>query len=246
MSKSKSLVLNCFSPPVMLATLAIEGSLAGYALWRYKLTSVTKLIVALLLALGTFQLAEYLVCTGYGANAENWSRLGFVAITALPPLGVHIMHELAGKPKRALVNTAYATMAGFMVFFLTYKTAFIGHQCTGNYVIFQLGNQISGLYSMYYYGWLFVGITLGIHWANELREQGKASIKKLETVKALLIGYLVFLVPVAVANTIRPETRRGIPSIMCGFAVLLAMILALYILPRVGEIRDRTAATIAK
>jgi hypothetical protein len=54
---------------------------------------------------------------------------------------------------------------------------------------------------------------------------------------AMVVGYLVFLVPTALANTVAPETRRGIPSIMCGFAVLFALILAVYITPRIGRLR---------
>lgn len=235
MKKQTGTQFNCFSPPVMLATLLVEFTLAVYAVWRYKLNEATRLIVALLVGLATFQLAEYFVCTGAGPQALPWSRLGFAAITTLPPLGIHLMHVLANKPNRRLVMSAYASMVAFMGYFMLASTAFTGHQCTGNYVIFQLGNQASGLYALYYYGWMFTGMTLGMHWANQLQAKGKQFVKRLQSVRAFIIGYLVFLVPVAVANTVAPETRRGIPSIMCGFAVLLALILAGYILPRVAE-----------
>ncbi len=225
----------------MVATLVIELSLAAYTIWRYKMSTVTRLITALLVALATFQLAEYYVCTG-GSHAEQWSRLGFVAITALPPMGLHLMHVIAGKPNRKLVGFGYGTMVGFSAFFLASQAAFIGHQCTGNYVIFQFSPNVTGAYGMYYYGWLLAGIGLGFHWVNELREQGKFYLKRLESVRALVAGYFVFLVPTAIANTIRPETRRGIPSVMCGFAVLLALILALYILPRMAEKKTPAAA----
>jgi hypothetical protein len=239
MSKDSGVQFNCFSPPVMLATLTIETVLAIYTVWRYKMTVLTRLAVTALAGLAVFQLSEYFVCTGYGLHAEQWSRLGFVAITVLPPLGLHILHELAGKPRRRLVLSAYATMAGFMGVFLTYHAAFIGHQCTGNYVIFQIGPKLGGLYYMYYLGWLFTAITLGAHWANGLMDQkGKTARKQLETVRALIVGYLVFLVPMALASIVSPSSRRGIPSIMCGFAVLFALILALYILPRAAEVKQ--------
>jgi hypothetical protein len=244
MSQRKSTQFNCFSPPVMLATLAIEFVLAAYTIWRYKMNTIVRLVTIALVSLATFQLAEYFVCTGYGLHAQQWSRVGFVAITALPPLGLHIMHELAGKPRRRLVATAYASMAGFMAFFLTYHTAFIGHQCTGNYVIFQIGDSMAGIYGLYYYGWLFAGVSLGLHWTSQLTKKG--SIKKLQAVKGLIIGYLVFLVPTALANTVRPETRRGIPSVMCGFAVIFALILALYILPKAATAKQRLAEKYAK
>jgi hypothetical protein len=236
--KKQGVRLNCFSPPVMLATLATEFFLALYTVWRYKLSDLTRLVVMTLVMLATFQLAEYFVCTGYGIRAEQWSRVGFVAITALPPLGLHIIHTLAGKPGRKLVYTSYATMAGFMAFFMTYHGAFIGHQCTGNYVIFQIGYRAGGLYGLYYYGWLFTGIMLAARWANEQMEKGLKGRTKLEMLRAMIIGYLVFLVPTALSNTVRPETRRGIPSIMCGFAVLFALILTIYILPRIAEAKS--------
>lgn len=212
-----------------------ETSMAIYTIWRYKMTVLTRLVVTLLVSLATFQLAEYYVCTGPGPQAIPWSRLGFVAITTLPPLAIHIMHILADKPGRRLVIGAYASMAGFVAFFLASPAAFAGHQCTGNYVIFQFSEKVTGIYSIYYYGWLFTGIALGYRWTSELKVKCKTTCKQLQSVQGLILGYLVFLVPVAIANTIKPQTRRGIPSIMCGFAILLALILTLYILPRVAE-----------
>lgn len=237
MKRQKGVVLNCFSPPVMIATFTIEILLAVYTVWRYKMTVLTRLVTATLICLAIFQLAEYHVCTGFGSHAMAWSRLGFVAITILPPLGLHILHVLAGKPGRKVVGAAYATMAVFIVFFLTYHAAFIGHQCTGNYVIFQMGPRAGGLYGLYYYGWLLSALALGWRWANQLQAKGKKALRQLQTVQALIIGYLVFLVPTALANTVKPETRHGIPSVMCGFAVLFALILGFYILPRAAEKR---------
>jgi hypothetical protein len=226
----------------MLATLTTETALAIYTVWRYKMTTASRLITGIFLSLAAFQLAEYFVCTGYGLRAEQWSRLGFVMITLLPPLGLHLMHVLAKKPKRRLVTASYVSMAAYIGVFMFYRTAFNGHQCTGNYVIFQIGAQLGGLYYLYYFSWLAAGIGLGAHWANQLVEKGQAVRRQLESVRGLIVGYLVFLVPVALANTVRPQTRRGIPSIMCGFAVILAFILAAYILPRAGELKQTVPA----
>jgi hypothetical protein len=216
MSKQSSTTFNCFSPPVMLVTLLIEFAAAIYTLYRYKMNTTGRLVVGLLASLATFQLAEYHVCTGYGINAEQWSRLGYASITLLPALGIHLLYVLAQKPSRRVVYAAYGTMAGFVAYFMTYSTAFIGYKCTGNYVIFQIGVGPAIAYGMYYYGWLLAAIILGMRWANDL---------------------MVFLVPTALAKTVKPETRQGIPSIMCGFAVIFALILAGYLLPRAGEMR---------
>lgn len=231
-----STTLYCFSPPVMVATMVIEVCLMVYTVWRYKLTPMTRLIVASVAALAVFQLCEYHVCTGYGSSAVHWSRAGYVAITLLPPLGLHLLHVLAGKSGRKLVALAYVSMAGFVAYFLTYNAAFIGYQCTGNYVIFQIGAWPALAYGAYYYGWLLTAIVLGVRWV--LQAKGHAAAKRAKTIEALIIGYLVFLLPTAIVNSVKPETRRGIPSIMCGFAVLFALILVLYIMPKLGQRRS--------
>ncbi|MGH7241028.1 MAG: hypothetical protein ACREGB_01895 [Candidatus Saccharimonadales bacterium] len=238
MSK-RAVQFNCFSSPVMLATFAIETILAAYTVWRYKFTPLMKLVTMSLLALGFFQLAEYHVCTGgEGLNAADWSRAGFVAITLLPPLGLHILHVLANKKSRWLIPVAYTSMIAFVSFFLFSSEAFDGYACTGNYVIFQIGHGSAIVYGLYYYGWLLAALLLGARWANQLAtKKSVEGHRRLEAVRGLMVGYLVFLVPTAAANTINPETRRGIPSVMCGFAVLFALILTLYILPRLAERR---------
>jgi len=233
----KSVTYNCFSPPVMLATFGIETVLAAYTLVRYKLDTYGKLAVALLLALAAFQLCEYHVCGGWGVRASEWSRAGYAAITLLPALGLHLLYVLANKPGRRLVAAAYVSMAAFIAYFTVVPHVFHGYACTGNYVIFQIGMKPAIAYGLYYYGWIAVAITQGVRWANELKRQGRERARNL-SIQALVLGYLVFLVPTALANSVKPETRRGIPSIMCGFAVLFAFILALYILPKMATRRS--------
>jgi hypothetical protein len=235
--KTKTTTLNCFSPPVKLTTLVTESILTVYTLVRYRMSPITRLATITLISLATFQLSEYFVCTGYGLEAEQWSRLGFVMITTLPAVGIHIMHQLAHKQERKYVYATYFGMSAFMIFFLTYHAAFIGHECTGNYVIFQMGPLGTALYSLYYYGLLLSGIFLGVKWANEIKAKGPKFHSQLQTVRALIIGYLVFLVPTALAYSIKPEDRKAIPSIMCGFAVIYALILTVYILPKATEYR---------
>ena len=224
--------LNCFSPPVMLATFIVELVLAAYSLWRYRWDMVTRLAVVMVVSLAAFQISEYFVCGGASLSAVAWARTGYVAITLLPPLGIHLLHVLAAKPQRRLVYFSYLSAALFIGYFLSYHQAFTGYACTGNYVIFQLAVHSGLAYGAYYYGWLMSTLFLAVYWLRE-KQAGLAPYRR-QTIAALLVGYLVFLVPTAIANTVKPETRQGIPSVMCGFAVLFALILVFYILPRVG------------
>ena len=221
----------------MLASFTIETVLALYTVVRYKLDVLGKLVLVSLLALAIFQLCEYHVCGGWGVRASEWSRGGFAAITLLPPLGLHILHVLANKPKRKLIAFAYVTMLGFVAYFTVVPNVFAGYACTGNYVIFQIGLRPAIVYGLYYYGWLVTAIVLGVAWAQQIKRQASEHKPRLIAVQALIIGYLIFLVPTALANSVKPSTRQGIPSIMCGFAVLFAGILAFFIMPRLGKRR---------
>jgi hypothetical protein len=180
--------------------------------------------------LAVFQLAEYMVCGGLGINGLDWSRLGFVAITLLPPLGLHILYELAGKQNKSLLFAAYGTAAAFVAYFLFATTAFEGNQCLGNYVIFLLPTTMSWLYVAFYYGWLVAVGLLGLKFAASAKTAKQRSVLRL-----YLFGYAALLLPTITISLLFPEVQSGVPSIMCGFAVLLALIVGLVVMPKAGK-----------
>lgn len=227
----KSDRLYCFSPPVMLATFVIEIVLAAYAIWKYRSEKVTRLIVAILVLLAVFQLAEYNVCEGaFGVDSLTWSRIGYGAISLLPALGIHAISVIARKPSRLLVPAAYGLAIGFALFFM-----FIGHGltssvCGGNYVIFQTAPQASWFYAFFYYGFEIAATWLGFLYAARAKQPG---VRK--ALRGLAIGYLCLLVPTTTVNILYPDTLYAIPSVMCGFAVILALILGFYVLPNATQ-----------
>lgn len=218
----------CFSPPVMIATFMIEIGLALYVSWRYKLTAITKLAISILFFLAVFQLAEYNVCEGsFGINSLGWARLGYVAITMLPPLGFHLATRLAGQKRHRAVTFAYASGIAFALFFAFSGDGITSPACLGNYVIFKAAPGSAWLYSLYYYGWLIASTTYAFRQAGHGLEDHQA-----RALKALAVGYLAFILPTTTVNVIDPSTIEGIPSIMCGFAVILAIVLAGEVLPQ--------------
>lgn len=232
--KRTSNTFYCFSPPVMLATFLIEVGFALYIIWRYKLTTISRLVVLILLSLATFQGAEYMLCGGMGVYGGVWSKLGYSAISLLPPLGLHLAYTIAGKRSLALIISAYATAAIF-VFYFTFLTGSVsGYTCYANYVVFQ-GDYIWGtaLYALYYYGWLLTGVwaclRLGSLTKNHLQRYA---------LYWLAAGYSAFIIPTTLANIIDPSTISGIPSIMCGFAVILAFILTLKVTPSAAHEKE--------
>lgn len=236
-NKKSPLKLYCFSPPVMIATFVLE--IAG-ALWvwlKYKTDKLSRLIIALLVFLALFQPAEANVCEGWmGLSGDFWSRLGFISISMLPPLGVHLavslLNHQAKKPRfQQLPTVAYLTGALFIGFFLFGSASVVFDQCLGNYVIFKVGATAAEAYGFYYYGWLLVGLWL-CFWVAKQQEQAQR-----RALHALGLGYLLFMVPTTAVNLVNPATIDGIPSIMCGFAVLLAIALVTGVAPRILKAR---------
>lgn len=220
----------CFSPPVMIVTFVIELVLLVAVLLTRKKSKNTSLVILILGALAFFQLCEYFVCGGFGINGATWSRLGFISITTLPPLGLHLIHRIAGKRSTLLVPTGYLLMALWIVVFGFTEAAFNSHACTGNYVIFDLKDAVGYLYSAYYYGLLLAGIVAAIKYGHDSKKKYTR-----EALYGMIVGYVAFMLPTAIVNTLNPATLKGIPSIMCGFAILFALLLYGYIVPRITE-----------
>lgn len=221
----------CFSPPVMLATFLIEFTFAAYTIWRYKMDTVRRLAVGMLIALGLFQLAEYMVCGGLGWTGIEWARVGYGAITLLPAMGIHLVVTLAGKKKQLLVGTAYATCIAFVLIYLIGENAVSANTCTANYAVFDTIRASVWPFAAYYYGWLLIGTTLAWQWSNQMP-------KRRTALRGMAIGYAAFILPTTAFNIIDPSTTKAIPSIMCGFAVIYAFTLMIKVLPNSCTVRN--------
>lgn len=214
----------------MIATFAIEICLAVYTLFRYGLTPITRIATGILACLAVFQLAEFNICEGsLGLTSEAWSRLGFVAITLLPPMGIHLATKLAGDKQRSLVIGGYALSAAFAGYFLLASNSLSGSVCNGNYVIFEMAKGSGLLYGLYYYALLIIAVVYA--WNNAGRLQNNHS-NRARALKALAVGYMAFMIPTTAVNLANPGTISAIPSIMCGFAIVLALFLAGEVLPQ--------------
>ncbi|MCU0667554.1 MAG: hypothetical protein MUF85_02965 [Patescibacteria group bacterium] len=212
----------------MIATFMLEIAMAVYVIFNYRHLFVARLITATLLCLGSFQLAEWMVCQGaMGISSMGWAKIGFVAISFLPPLGIHISNSIAGKKNNKLIATGYGLAVVFSGYFLFATRGISDSICGGNYVIFQLAPGAVNMFSGYYYMMLLIGTGIALYYSVKTKD---TNIKS--ALQWMSIGYISFMLPTVLAVIRYPSASSGIPSIMCGFAVLLALILVLFVLPR--------------
>lgn len=232
MQRTTKNTLFCFSPPVMLATIVIELGLLIWSIIKYKWSATLALVSAILFSLAMFQIAEFRTCGKVlGQAGLTWSHVGYIFITLLPPLGLHLISAIAKKKPTVLHWVADVSAALLVVIFGFIPSSIYYAVCSGNYVIFKLHYSLGFVYGVYYLGFLFAGIILA---ASSMRN---AKHDQYSALLWMTIGYLVFLVPTGVANMLNPATTQGVPSIMCGFAVFYALILAFRILPQATKVR---------
>jgi len=212
--------LNCFSPEVMLITFIVEFILAIYVLIKYKLSPFNRAAVMLLFFLGMFQLAEFQICQGNGN--DFWLRVGLVSITLLPVIGLYMISEVTGK--KSILKAAYMIALLYVGYFTLVADSIKGAYCGGNYIIFDIPSVIYQFYGFYYFGFLFFAI-----W--EAWESIKENKKLKEIMTWFIIGYLSFITPMGIFYIFSEKARGAVESIMCGFAIILALIVVFKIVP---------------
>jgi len=129
--------------------------------------------------------------------------------------------------KPHFLKLGYATAAAFILYFVFVPKSISAAICGGNYVIFNAANDFYRLYGFYYLGFLLLGIWESIDKMKSLRDE--TYVKTL--LQWLIVGYLSFMAPMGLAYLLFPETRNAVASIMCGFALVFAFILASKIVP---------------
>ena len=214
----------CFSPLVMIMTFLLELVLLLYVVGKGVKHRVGRLIVLMLAGLGLFQLAEYGICEEFLFSGEVWSTIGFVSITALPPLGLDLINSAAGKKPNLMVYSGYILMGVWFGIFLSGE-AISNFTCGGNYIIFHLRESVTGWYGIYYYALLVLGVISAFIYSFGVDKLVK------NVLYSLIIGYAAFMIPTSLVSLTFKGTAQAAPSIMCGFAVTFAVILVFVTLP---------------
>jgi len=220
----------CFSPLVMIVTVIVEVLLALFILFKLRKNTTVWLGFAIIVLLAVFQLAEYAICTALGLSEDWWGRIGFSAITLLPPLGLHLVYSVKGIKISRMLILAYLSALIWIVMFLQ-GYVINGQQCTTNYLIFDMKDRLGGAFFFFYYFWLLYATTKAV----EYRKSKDISKQSRKSLTWFLVGYAAFIVPATIIWLFFEQASKGLPSIMCGFAIILAIILGTKVIPAASD-----------
>lgn len=215
---------NGYSPLLSLLTGLFEVGVAVWALTGPGRIAVLRPVAALLVCLAGYQFLEILVCND--PEAILFARLGFIDVVWLPPLGlwlVAVFHALDGRasvwPRRIALAT-FAIASGLSVWIAVDRTFVATTVCDVVIASYKHGSDWHHLYGALYELGLG-GIVFGGIWQSANLDDPVLRRHAGE----LAAGTAAFMV-LAMLTQIVGKLDPSLPSLMCHYALILAVLLA--------------------
>jgi len=209
-----------YSPVLALVSGVLELAAAAYALSGPGRKRVLRPVAAILLLLAGYQFAEVAVCAH--PAVPFFSRLAYLVITWLPPLGLWLAAVLDAGRIKALGGLAavYAAAAAGFSAWIAVDGGVVGRSvCETVLARYFPGAPFDVAYAVYYQTGL-VAVVFGSGIAMASAGEGVAR-KHLAN---LQLGVLGFIFPSLAVRLLDSGPGRGdaLPSVMCHFALVLA------------------------
>jgi len=176
-------------------------------------------ICFILILLQLYQLSEFMICIEIDPNITG--RIAFVSITFLPPSGHYLTSKTVNwKYKDDLVWFGFGIL--FSLYYIFTPDAIELVSCNPFYAVYEY--KMATLYGWYYLGIIFWSLILMLRFVIK-----NFNIPQKRTVGLILLGYIACLVPVGIMiYLVDPKYGSAVPSIMCKYAIVLAILLFIY------------------
>lgn len=212
-----------YSPTLAIATAIFEISIAVWALRGPGRRPIIRTTSAILILLAAYQMVEVLVCSRapiYGFMPQ----MAFIVVTWLPPLGLLLIAQLSSRQTQVNYAISYfmLAVAFSIVVWIAFDDRFVADSvCNVVYAKYTTPHPRFQIYSWFYWLGLFGMVAL-----SALGVRNSQDTEQQRLLKSVLLGSLGFIVPgVIVTNFVAPA-QGALPSILCHFALVLAVFLA--------------------
>lgn len=216
-----------YSPIVGMATAGFELAVAVWALLGRGRSDILRITAAILIFLAGYQIAEVLICAvdpAYGILP----RLAFADVTWLPPLGLLLCARLFTPRSRVASAAAYAMLAagvGIMAWIALDPGFVTSSVCSTVFARYTHTLPRFLVYSGFYWVGLLGMVGFSAYGARAARDAGaRRQFAELRT------GSVGFILPSLVVTWFVPTANGALPSIMCHFALVLAVFLTRLVL----------------
>lgn len=212
-----------YSPILAIGTAVFEVSVAIWALRGPGRRPIIRTTSAILLLLAAYQIVEVLVCSR-APMTGFMPQMAFIVVTWLPPLGLLLIAHLS--PSQSQLNYAISyfmlAVALSIVIWIALDDRFVSDSvCNVVYAKYSTPMPRLQIYSWFYWLGLLGMIVLPVLGARNSKDPNQQRLLRI-----VLIGSLGFIVPAVITNRFVPPAQGALPSIMCHFALVLAVCLA--------------------
>ena len=208
----------CFTPTISLATAITEWVLALILITSFRKSKLTPYFSIILMLLGIYQFTEFMLC--FSANLI-WVRVGFIAYSFLPVLGLHATLFYLNKRKNFTLLYAIPIVYSFLA--LLTPNFVLSGTCMRLFVSVKTILSNNALLVLPYMLYYIIFITIAFIYL--VREYLKVKDKTRKKVSFFIaLGIFCMTLPTFIVLQIFPIFNVNLPSVLCHFALLLAII----------------------
>ncbi|HKI79232.1 MAG TPA: hypothetical protein VKA26_11880 [Ignavibacteriaceae bacterium] len=187
------------------------------------------LVISIIFLLMFYQAFEFIMCN-LGLDSSFNAFWAFADISFLPPLGLYFVLTFYNYRSKYFVFIFLPAIA-FVIYYSTIIEQFNVNACTVFYAIYKYPQ--GDLYGLFYYTPVLVTMALLIHGIRKSPDERVVHLSKV-----LLTAYILISIPVVTAFVLALSDQmllvHSIVSVMCKFAVLLAVALTYFALNKIG------------
>ncbi len=209
-----------YSPILSIITALFEICVVIWALRGPGRKSIIYTSSALLLLLAAYQVLEVIICEFPQGNMFM-SRLAFIVITWLPPVCILLIAHLYPSKARAVYRFSGLMfgLALLIILWIILDKNFVSESvCTIVFARYSNPMPAYIIYSVFYQAGLLGMLLIAAYGVIICRDH-----KQRRLLGQVLIGSLAFFVPSLITVIAIPYTSGALPSIMCHYALLLAI-----------------------
>lgn len=213
-----------YNPLLSIATATLEIGAGTWALRGPGRRPIVRAAAAILFLLAGYQIVEAVFCTGLLSFSGSFlPRLAFVVVAWLPPTGLLLLARLYPTQKPYLHWYAYGMYLFCAALVLGIATD--PHFVTTSVclIVFARYTNPTPLYQTY--GLFYQSGLLGLLVFSALGVIAADDRRQRLLLGQLLLGSIAFIFPSLVTVAVLPIADNALPSIMCHFALLLALFL---------------------
>jgi len=213
-----------YNPLLSIVTATLEISAAVWAFRGPGRKNIVKTTGAILLFLAGYQILEALLCTGYlPTSPALLSRIAFMVVAWLPPTGLLLVAQLYPTSTRRIHHYSFAMyiFCIILVGWIISQRNFVSESvCMIVFARYSHPTALYQTYGIFYQTGLLGMLVLSAYGVTVCDDRHQRLL-----LGQVLLGSMAFIFPALVTIAVIPIAEDALPSIMCHFALLLAVFL---------------------